>query len=61
MNLSNKEKSLSTKLGESVFAEKLKQALKEAELKREKQQMEKANEKKKDWFNYCFKSHWRLN
>lgn len=61
MNFSNKEKTLSTKLGESVFAEKLKQALKEAELKREKQQMEKANEKKKDWFNYSFKSHWRLN
>jgi len=44
MNFSNKD--LSTKLGESVFAEKLKQALKEAELKKEKQQMEKANEKK---------------
>ena len=45
MNFSNKD--LSTKLGESVFAEKLKQALKEAELKKEKQQMEKANEKQK--------------
>jgi hypothetical protein len=48
MNFSNKEKSLSTKLGESVFAEKLKRAIREAELKKEKQQMEKANEKKKD-------------
>jgi hypothetical protein len=45
MNFSNKD--LSTKLGESVFAEKLKQALKEAELKKEKQQLEKANEKQK--------------
>lgn len=36
MNFSNKEKSLSTKLGESVFAEKLKQAIREAELKKEK-------------------------
>jgi hypothetical protein len=44
MNFSNKD--LSTKLGESVFAEKLRQALKEAELKKEKQQLEKANEKK---------------
>ncbi len=44
MNFINKEKTLSTKLGESVFAEKLKQALKEAELKKEKQQMEKAND-----------------
>ena len=40
------DKTLSIKLGESVFAEKLKQALKEAELKKEKQQLEKANEKK---------------
>ena len=48
MTFSNENKSLSTKLGESVFAEKLKQALKDAELKKEKQQMEKANEKKKD-------------
>jgi len=46
MNFSNKD--LSTKLGQSVFAEKLKQALKEAELKKEKAQMEKAIEKKKD-------------
>ena len=45
MNFSNKD--LSTKLGESVCAEKLKQALKEAELKKEKQQLEKANEKQK--------------
>jgi hypothetical protein len=45
MNFSNKD--LSTKLGESVFAEKLKQALKEAELKKEKKQMEKANEKQR--------------
>ena len=45
MNFSNKD--LSTKLGESVFAEKLKQALKEAELKKEKKQMEKANDKNK--------------
>ena len=44
MNFSNKD--LSTKLGESVFAEKLRQALKESELKKEKQQLEKANEKK---------------
>ena len=44
MNFSNKD--LSTKLGESVFAEKLRQALKEAELKKEKQQLEKPNEKK---------------
>lgn len=40
------KQSLSEKLGESVFAEKLKTALKEAELKKEKQQLEKANEKK---------------
>ena len=45
MNFSNKD--LSTKLGESVFAEKLKQALKEAELKKEKQQLEKGNEKQR--------------
>jgi hypothetical protein len=45
MNFSNKD--LSTKLGESVFAEKLKQALKEAELKKEKKQkLEKANDNK---------------
>lgn len=41
-----KKQSLSEKLGQSVFAEKLKQALKEAELKKEKQQMEKANDTK---------------
>ena len=46
MNFSNKD--LSTKLGQSVFAEKLRQALKEAELKKEKQQLEKANEKKEN-------------
>ncbi len=46
-NYLKKNKDLSTKLGESVFAEKLKQALKEAELKKEKQQLEKANEKQK--------------
>jgi hypothetical protein len=40
-----KNNKLSVKLGESVFAEKLKQALKEAELKKEKKQMEKANDK----------------
>ena len=51
MNFSNKD--LSTKLGQSVFAEKLRQALKEAELKKEKQQLEKANEKKENWFNRC--------
>jgi len=39
MNFSNKD--LSTKLGESVFAEKLKQALKEAELKKEKHKKRK--------------------
>ena len=40
-----KNNKLSVKLGESVFAEKLKQALKEAELKKEKKKMEKANDK----------------
>jgi hypothetical protein len=45
MNFLKNDK-LSVKLGESVFAEKLKQALKEAEVKKEKQQLEKANEKK---------------
>jgi hypothetical protein len=40
------KQSLSEKLGESIFAEKLRLALKEAELKKQKQQMEKANEKK---------------
>ena len=42
------KQTLSEKLGQSVFAEKLRIALKEAELKREKIKMEKANEKKKD-------------
>jgi hypothetical protein len=46
MNFLKNDK-LSLKLGESVFAEKLKQALKEAELKKEKKQLEKANEKTK--------------
>jgi hypothetical protein len=40
------KQSLSEKLGQSVFAEKLKLALREAELKKQKQQLEKANEKK---------------
>jgi hypothetical protein len=40
------KQSLSEKLGQSVFAEKLKLALKEADLKKEKQQLEKANDKK---------------
>ena len=40
------KQSLSEKLGQSVFAEKLRLALKQAELKKEKQQLEKANEKK---------------
>jgi len=44
MNFLKNDK-LSVKLGESVFAEKLKQALKEAELKKEKKQMEKADDK----------------
>ena len=44
MNFLKNDK-LSVKLGESVFAEKLKEALKEAELKKEKKQMEKANDK----------------
>ncbi len=47
MNFSNNKKTLSAKLGESVFAEKLRQALKEAELKKEKKQLEKANDKTK--------------
>ena len=46
MNFLKNDK-LSVKLGESVFVEKLKQALKEAELKKEKKQMEKANEKQR--------------
>jgi hypothetical protein len=41
------KESLSEKLGQSVFAEKLRLALKEAELKKEKKQLEKANEKTK--------------
>ena len=41
------KQSLSEKLGKSVFAEKLRLALKEAELKKEKKQLEKANEKNK--------------
>ena len=47
MSFLKNNKTLSVKLGESVFAEKLKQALKEAELKKEKKQMEKANDKTK--------------
>ena len=38
--------SLSEKLGQSVFAEKLRLALKEAELKKQKKQLEKANDNK---------------
>jgi len=41
------KQTLSEKLGQSVFAEKLRLALKEAELKKEKKQLEKANEKTK--------------
>jgi hypothetical protein len=41
------KESLSEKLGQSVFAEKLRLALKEAELKKEKKQLEKANEETK--------------
>ncbi len=41
------KQSLSEKLGQSVFAEKLRLALKEAELKKQKKQLEKANEKTK--------------
>ena len=40
------KQSLSEKLGESIFAEKLRLALKEAELKKKKQQIEKANDNK---------------
>ena len=40
------KESLSEKLGQSVFAEKLRLALKEAELKKEKKQLEKANDNK---------------
>jgi hypothetical protein len=46
MNFLNKLYKLSVKLGESVFLPRnLRQALKEAELKKEKKQMEKANDK----------------
>ena len=41
------KQSLSEKLGQSVFAEKLRLALKEDDLKKEKKQLEKANEKTK--------------
>jgi|GEM_PF-5315286 len=40
------KQSLSEKLGQSVFAEKLRLALKEAELKKQKKQPEKANDNK---------------
>ena len=40
------KQSLSEKLGQSIFAEKLRLALIEAELKKEKKQLEKANDKK---------------
>ena len=40
------KQSLSEKLGQSVFAEKLKLALREAELKKQKKQLEKANDNK---------------
>jgi hypothetical protein len=40
------KQSLSEKLGQSIFAEKLRLALREAELKKEKKQLEKANDKK---------------
>jgi len=40
------KESLSEKLGQSVFAEKLRLALKEAELKKQKKQLEKANDNK---------------
>jgi hypothetical protein len=40
------KQSLSEKLGESIFAEKLRLALKEAELKKQKKQLEKANDNK---------------
>jgi hypothetical protein len=40
------KQSLSEKLGQSVFAEKLRLALKEAELKKQKKQIEKANDNK---------------
>ena len=40
------KQSLSEKLGQSVFAEKLRLALKEAEIKNQKKQLEKANDNK---------------
>jgi hypothetical protein len=40
------KQSLSEKLGQSVFAEKLRLALKEAELKKQKKQLEKGNDNK---------------
>ena len=40
------KQSLSEKLSKSVFAEKLRLALKEAELKKQKKQLEKANDNK---------------
>ena len=40
------KQSLSEKLGQSVFAEKLRLALKEAEIKKQKKQLEKANDNK---------------
>jgi hypothetical protein len=40
------KQSLSEKLGQSVFAEKLRLALKEAELKKQKKKLEKANDNK---------------
>jgi hypothetical protein len=40
------KQSLSEKLGQSVFAEKLRLALKEAELKKQKKQLEKVNDNK---------------
>jgi len=40
------KQSLSEKLGQSVFAEKLRLALIEAELKKQKKQMEKENDNK---------------
>jgi len=46
MSFFSKDNKLSDKLGESVFAEKLRLALKEAQLKKIKP--EKANEKKKN-------------
>ena len=40
------KQSLSEKLGQSVFAEELRLALKEAEIKKQKKQLEKANDNK---------------